>query len=76
MLGFPLATAILIQNNLGYSTAAALYGIAPSGDNFVLEDLECTGNETSVFDCPHNGEWIEDCDATDIAGVQCATSKL
>ena len=72
MLGFPSAIAAL-----GSSTADDLYGTAPSGNNFILEELDCTGNETSVFDClPHNGEWITYCFAGEIAGVQCATSKL
>ena len=71
MLGFPSAIAAL-----GSSIADDLYGTAPSGDNFVLSDLECSGNETSVFDCLHSGEWNEKCIATEIAGVKCATSKL
>ena len=71
MLGFPSAIAAL-----GSSIADDLYGTAPSGDNFVLDDLECFGNETSVFDCLHSGEWNENCLATEIAGVKCATSKL
>ena len=71
MLGFPSAIAAL-----AFSSADALYGTAESGDNFVLDDLECAGNETSVFDCQHNGEWNENCVATDIAGVKCAESKL
>ena len=71
MLGFPSAIAAL-----GSSTADGLYGTAPSGDNFVLDNLDCAGIETSVFDCPHNGEWNENCVASDIAGVHCATSKL
>ena len=68
MLGFPFATGI----------ANDVYGTAPSGNNFILEELDCTGNETSVFDClPHNGEWMYTyCFAGEIAGVQCATSKL
>ena len=70
MLGYPLAAGAL-----AFSTAAVFYGTAPSGNNFVLDDLVCTGNEASVFDCPHNGEWNEDCGATDIAGVRCATSE-
>ena len=69
MLGFPSATGAF-----GY--AYGLYGTAPSANNFVLDDLGCTGSETSVFDCQHNGEWNENCTATDIAGVQCASSKL
>ena len=71
MLGFAYARVVLDSPN-----AALWYGTAPSGNKFVLDGLECTGEEASVFHCIHNGEWIEDCGATDIAGVQCATSKL
>ena len=71
MLGFPSAITALTN-----SIADDLYGTAPSGSTFVIDDLDCTGSESSVFDCRHNGEWNEDCEANDIAGVQCATSKL
>ena len=66
MLGFPTATAAL-----RFPDARDLYGTVPLGI-FVLDDLGCTGNEESVFDCQHNGEWIEDCVSKEIAGVQCA----
>ena len=71
MLGFPSAITAL-----GSSTAMNLYGTAPSGDNFVLDELNCHGNEDSVFDCPHNGEWNEDCERDEIAGVRCSSSRL
>ena len=71
MLGFSFATKAFNS-----STADGFFGTAPSGNNFVLDDLACTGSETSVFDCKHSGEWNETCTATDIAGVQCASSKL
>ena len=70
MLGFPSA-----KKALASGTADNVYGTAPSGNDFVLDDLDCKGNEASVFDCQHNGVWNEDCGATDIAGVQCATSE-
>ena len=70
MLGFPSAITAL-----GSSTAMKLYGTAPSGDNFVLDDLGCTGNEASIFDCQHKGEWNENCRKNEIAAVQCAKSK-
>ena len=70
MLGFANATAALAS-----SLADDYYGTAPSGDIFVLDDLQCTGIEDSIFDCTHNGEWIENCNKNDIAGVQCARSK-
>ena len=71
MLGYPSAIAAL-----GSSTADGLYGTAPSGNNFILEELGCTGNETAVFDCPHLGEWNAYCAPGEIAGVRCASSKL
>ena len=71
ILGFPSATAALTL-----STADDLYGTAPSGENFVLDNLYCVGNETSIFDCIHPGEWNSNCAADEIAGVQCTTSKL
>ena len=71
MLGFP--SAMVAYAN---STADDLYGKAPSGNNFVLADLGCNGDEASIFECPHSGEWSNDCEAFEIAGVVCATSKL
>ena len=71
MLGYAFAREALV-----FSTADDLYGTAPSGDTFVLDELNCHGNEESVFDCPHNGEWEENCEKEEIAGVQCATSRL
>ena len=67
MLGYPSAISAV--------DARYTYGNNPSGSSYVLDDLHCTGSEFSIFDCPHNGEWIENCDVADIAGVRCATSK-
>ena len=71
MLGYAFAREALI-----FSTADDLFGTAPSGDTFVLDELNCHGNEDSVFDCPHNGEWEEDCERDEIAGVRCSSSRL
>ena len=54
MLGFPYARVVLTA--LSPFTAVDLYGTAPSGNKFVLDDLECTGEEASVFHCIHSGE--------------------
>ena len=70
MLGFSLAKEALADG-----TAADLYGTAPSGNNFVLDQLDCFGNEHSVFDCPHDGEWNNNCGAGEIVGVECSISK-
>ena len=71
MLGHHSAIAALAS-----SSADDLYGTAPSGDNFVLDELNCHGNEDSVFDCPHNGEWENNCKKEEIAGVICSSSRL
>ena len=63
MLGYPSAIAVV--------DAHSTYGDNPSGGSYVLDDLECDGSELSVFDCSLNGEWQENCNATEIAGVQC-----
>ena len=76
MLGYQEPGLLIGTAAFANSTADDLYGTAPSGNNFVLDGLGCTGNEESIFDCQHKGEWNEDCSATDIAGVQCETSKL
>ena len=71
MLGYPTAVGALVDG-----TAYNLYGTAPSGNNFVLDNLMCSGFEGSIFECPLTGESTESCEATQIAGVKCATSKL
>ena len=71
MLGFPTAMVALANG-----VAANLYDTAPSGSNFVLDNLHCTGSESSVFHCPITGELTDNCGASEIAGVKCATSKI
>ena len=51
-----------------------LYSTAPSGNDFVLNNLGCFGTESSVFDCAHDGEWQSNCEYREIAGVKCALS--
>ena len=75
---FDINDANVTCRMLGFSKATKAsnsYGTAPSGSNFILDDLTCTGNETFIFDCIHNGEWKHNCAAVEIAGVQCATGK-
>ncbi|GLD67207.1 deleted in malignant brain tumors 1 protein-like protein [Lates japonicus] len=37
-----------------------------------MDDLECTGHEESLTDCPHRGFGEHDCDHTEDAGVECS----
>ena len=83
--GFDIHDAHVICKMLGYPTvieakangaADDIYGTAPSGSNFTLNNLNCDGTESSVFNCQQTGESDEDCEASEIAGVKCATSEL
>ena len=38
----------------------------------MLDNLACAGTETSLFDCPHNGIGVHNCDHNDDVGVDCA----
>ena len=69
MLGFPTAIEALAKSS-------KLYGTAPSGSNFMLNNLDCSGSESSIFHCSLTGELTNDCEASQIAGVKCATSKI
>ena len=41
----------------------------------VLDNLQCTGSETRLVDCPHNGLNIHNCAHSEDAGVQCESKN-
>lgn len=44
----------------------------PAGrDHFLLDDLDCEGNETSLFDCKHSGIGEENCSDNEYVAVSC-----
>ena len=70
----PAATVVCRQFGLGfYSFYDAKPG--PIGGRIWLDDVQCNGNEESIFDCTHNG-WgnVTDCTHHDDVGLAC-TSK-
>ena len=69
--------ANVVCRMLGYPSAETVYtGSTPFGHgtgSFVLDNVNCVGTETSVFDCPHNGEGVHNCGSAEWAGVKCNT---
>ena len=39
-------------------------------DEFAMDDVQCSGNETSIFDCPH--QTIDNCGGSEGLGVICS----
>ena len=42
-----------------------------SGYSFLLDNVVCTGSESSLLQCGHNPVGTHNCDSTETAGVQC-----
>ncbi|XP_013421258.1 deleted in malignant brain tumors 1 protein-like [Lingula anatina] len=63
---------------LGYKTT---YSVFFSGSHFgrgtgsiLINNVTCSGNESSIQDCGHNGWRSHDCDHTEDAGVRCVAA--
>ena len=67
--------AEVVCKQLGYQTEGAIaFTRAAFGQgtgSIILDNLNCNGNESNIFDCPHNGETIHNCGHDEDAGVFC-----
>ena len=71
--------AAVVCRMLGYTSGTALPGpVEIGGHTFgrgtgetLLDDVECTGNEDSLFQCKHRGIGVENCLHGEDAGVRC-----
>ena len=41
----------------------------------LLDEVQCTGSESSLSQCPHNGIGFHNCDHSEDAGVKCLSGK-
>ena len=64
---------------LGYGTDGAIaYSFARFGQGtgeIFLDNVQCTGSETSIFDCQSNGFGNHNCAHSEDAGIFCPASK-
>ena len=62
--------------NLTLTVVEAIDGYDAKGpDVYVLEEVWCSGNETSLLDCPHSGMEYTECEESYVAGVKCLSGK-
>ena len=62
-----------------YTAATMAPGVATYGQgtgDILLDDLACTGSETSIFNCPHNGVGSHNCGHSEDAGAVCQREHL
>ncbi|XP_059813815.1 galectin-3-binding protein-like isoform X1 [Hypanus sabinus] len=77
--GWDLTDAHVVCRSLGYlnATEAVAGGFFGSGSGpILLDDVSCTGTETSLADCKTKGWKIHDCQHSEDAGVRCDPRRL
>ncbi|KAI8478938.1 Immunoglobulin super DCC subclass member 3, partial [Branchiostoma belcheri] len=71
--GFSEAEVICQELQLGTALEAVGEAVFGQGSGQIwLDELECSGNESSVFHCGHNGWGVSDCRHSEDAGVRCS----
>lgn len=71
--GMQEAAVVCRQMNCGSALQVKYKAYFGRGQDRVwMDDLECTGSEKSLTDCPHRGFGDNDCDHNEDAGVICS----
>ena len=68
----------VVCHQRGYGRAIKAYisaSFGPGDGTIWMDDINCTGSERSLTECPRNGWRIENCDHNEDAGVLCSSNK-
>ncbi len=71
---FDIADGNVICRQLGYSAASAVYQAAHYGRGtglILLDDTNCTGSESYIWDCKHDGWLKHNCVHHEDSSVDC-----
>ncbi|XP_064185536.1 macrophage receptor MARCO-like [Anguilla rostrata] len=68
---FDTLDGTVICRMLGYTRATSIFTAAAGTGRIWLDELGCTGRESSIFLCPHSGSGVHNCNHQEDAGVTC-----
>ncbi|XP_044073246.1 macrophage receptor MARCO [Siniperca chuatsi] len=61
----------VICKMLGFQTAISTFTASPGTGRIWLDELRCLGTESDIFNCPHSGVGVNNCQHIEDVGVQC-----
>lgn len=63
--------AKVVCRMLGFSRAVSTFVAQPGSGKIWLDDVKCTGAESSIFNCPKRPWGLHNCNHNEDAGLQC-----
>ncbi|NWZ49082.1 MARCO protein, partial [Haliaeetus albicilla] len=69
--GWSTQDASVVCRMLGYRRAIATFTATAGTGQIWLDDVNCRGNEDSIFDCPKPDWGVNNCSHSEDAGVEC-----
>jgi len=69
-----LANAMTVAENYfneASCTESTVYNVSPN-NNFILDDVQCAGTESTWYDCPRNPDYDHNCSTGEAFGITCA----
>ncbi|XP_051565000.1 macrophage receptor MARCO-like [Myxocyprinus asiaticus] len=68
---FDSVDANVVCKMLGYQRSSQVFTATSGSGRIWLDEVRCTGQEKSIFDCPHAGMGVNNCNHTEDVGVSC-----
>ncbi|XP_073702204.1 uncharacterized protein marco [Garra rufa] len=69
---FDTVDALVVCRMLGFQRATQVYTAGAGTGRIWMDEVRCTGSERSIFDCPHAGMGVNNCNHSEDVGVSCS----